>query len=345
MRGTIGRSAVVPETVTAANLNAAVCRIRLKERSHNEYVRDFLNSGAGRKQALRQDHKAIQGDLTLDAIAGFRVPLPHASKRRELVTAMDAAREARRAKLAEADALLSSLDDYLLDLLGIALPPPDPRIRYTVPLAAIAGGRFDPDYFHPERMLTVRAMQQVAGRLRCAPLRELVAFRRDLLATPGDNYLSIAHVQSHTGELVPADHNAAGSCFAFAEDDVLFGRLRPYLNKVYRAEFAGCCSTEFHVLQPLPGSGLQPDYLAAILRSGPILAQTRHMMTGNTHPRLANEDMAALVIPVPDDSIQATLAAEVRHRREQARTLRAEAEAGWAEAKRWFEEQLLGPAP
>jgi hypothetical protein len=30
---------------------------------------------------------------------------------------------------------------------------------------------------------------------------------------------------------------------------------------------------------------LLPDYLAAILRSTLILAQIRHMMTGNTHPR------------------------------------------------------------
>ena len=45
---------------------------------------------------------------------------------------------------------------------------------------------------------------------------------------------------------------------------------------------------------------LLPDFLAAVMRSSIIVAQTRHMMTGNTHPRLANEDVVGLLIPIPD---------------------------------------------
>jgi len=58
------------------------------------------------------------------------------------------------------------------------------------------------------------------------------------------------------------------------------------------------------------------------------------MMTGNTHPRLANDDVVNLIIPIPDLATQTTIASEVRRRREQARALRAEAETGWVEAKR-----------
>lgn len=344
MRGTIGRSAIVPDEVTTANMNAAVCRIRLKDPKQGAFVRDFLNCAVGRKQALRQGHKAVQGDLNLDAIAGFQIPLPPEQKRCELVAALNEGRAIRRAKLAEADALLALLDGYLLDLLGLAPPPADTRRSYAIHLGEVCTSRFDPDYFHPERVLTVRGMQQVAGRLRCTSLQEVVAFRRDQLATPGENYLSLAHVQSHTGELVAADDSAEGSCFAFQPDDVLFGRLRPYLNKVHRAEQAGCCSTEFHVMRVRKGCDLLPDYLATVLRSALILAQTRHMMTGNTHPRLTNDDVVNLVIPIPDSVTQDTIATEVRRRREQARRLRVEAETGWAQAKRRFEEQLLGPA-
>lgn len=69
------------------------------------------------------------------------------------------------------------------------------------------------------------------------------------------------------------------------------------------------------------------------------------MMTGNTHPRLTNEDVVSLVIPIPKDiAAQKAIANEARSRREEARRLRSEAEAGWHAAKRWFEEQLLGPA-
>ena len=125
---------------------------------------------------------------------------------------------------------------------------------------------------------------------------------------------------------------------------MLFTRLRPYLNKVYRAEMDGCCSTEFHVLRVKDGAALLPDYLAAVLRSRLALSQTVHMMTGNTHPRLTNDDVANLTIPIPSPEVQKRVAGEIRRRREQARRLRGEAEAGWATAKGRFEVQLLGTA-
>ena len=65
------------------------------------------------------------------------------------------------------------------------------------------------------------------------------------------------------------------------------------------------------------------------------------MMTGNAHPRLANEDVANLTIPIPSPEVQTRIADEVGRRREEARRLRAEAEASWAGAKGWFEGELL----
>ncbi len=198
-------------------------------------------------------------------------------------------------------------------------------------------------YFHPERILAIRALEHTTQELDCPRLEQVVNFIRDQIKTPGSNYLSLANVQSHTGELVTTDEEVTGACSLFQRDDVLFARLRPYLNKVHAAESDGCCSPEFHVLRVKNCENLRPDYLAAILRSSITLAQTRHMMTGNTHPRLTNEDVVNLVIPVPKLAVQEAIAAEARRRREEARRLRTEAETGWQAAKRWFEEQLLGP--
>lgn len=255
---------------------------------------------------------------------------------------MTSARAARRAKLAEADAFLAGLDGFLLDALGLTPPSKDDGKVFAVRrVDAQRQGHLNPDYFHPERILALRAMDASADRLDCHRLDEVVDFVREQIKTPGPNYLSLAHVQSHTGELVDANEESSGACSNFKRGDVLFARLRPYLNKVYRAEMDGCCSPEFHVLRTRNSKTLRADYLAAILRSSLILAQTRHMMTGNTHPRLTNEDVVNLVIPIPKPEVQETIVAEVCRRREEARRLRAEAEAGWKFAKRWFEEQLF----
>jgi type I restriction enzyme, S subunit len=67
------------------------------------------------------------------------------------------------------------------------------------------------------------------------------------------------------------------------------------------------------------------------------------MMTGNTHPRLTNDDVINLVVPVPDRRIQEEIAAEVARHREEARRLREEARNVWITARRRFEDDLLGP--
>ena len=95
------------------------------------------------------------------------------------------------------------------------------------------------------------------------------------------------------------------------------------------------------MLRVKDGETLLPEYLAAILRSRLVLSQTVHMMTGNTHPRLTNDDVGNLTIPIPSPEVQARVAGEIVRRREMARRLRGEAEAGWEGAKGWFEVQLL----
>ena len=261
-----------------------------------------------------------------------------------LVKTMVAARSARKAKLTEAEALLAGLDGFLLTALGLAAPRKDDRKFFaTTVRAAHAQLHLNAEYFHPERTLALRAMVAESARVPSAKLGKVVKFIRSQISTPGPRYLGLAHVQSNTGELVEANEDTFGSCSEFKKSDVLFARLRPYLNKVHRAEMDGCCSPEFYVLRVNHSQTLLPDYLAAILRSNLTLAQTRHMMTGNTHPRLTNEDVLNLVIPIPKKvSVQQAIVDEGRRRREEARRLRAEAEVGWHAAKRWFEEQLLG---
>ncbi len=66
--------------------------------------------------------------------------------------------------------------------------------------------------------------------------------------------------------------------------------------------------------------------------------------SGGNYPAITESELAKILIPIPDKAVQEAIATEARRRREEARRLRTEAEAGWEAAKHWFEEQLLGPA-
>ena len=107
----------------------------------------------------------------------------------------------------------------------------------------------------------------------------------------------------------------------------------------------GCvASTGFSVLRGVTASRVNREYLWCVLRTKMCLQQMLQRASGGNYPAITEPELAKVLLPVPKPAVQETIATEARRRREEARRLRAEAEAGWQAAKRWFEEQLLGPA-
>ena len=128
---------------------------------------------------------------------------------------------------------------------------------------------------------------------------DIVDFVREKETAKGSKYryIGMASIESHTGCLSGVLETAEGDAYKFRAGDILYGKLRPYLNKVWLADFDGICSTEFHVLRVK--SKTKSELLYNILLSDVILKQTIHMMTGNTHPRLSDDDVKKLIIPIP----------------------------------------------
>ena len=75
----------------------------------------------------------------------------------------------------------------------------------------------------------------------------------------------------------------------FKTNQVLYGRMRPYLNKVYKAEFDGACSGEFIVLECLPN--YSADLLQYILHAR-IFVKFVNEKTSGDRPRISYEEIA-----------------------------------------------------
>ena len=278
-------------------------------------------------------------NVNAEELRDLLVPLPSIDVQKHLLAELDAARAERDRALTEADALLTSIDMLVTQALGLPAITPQVPSSYAIRFGqARAASTLSSDYFHPERMGALKAINSLPN----APLSQLVDFQRNLSSTPGDKrYIGLASVASHSGQLTNAVEAASGQCFEFMADDVLYGRLRPYLNKVWLASFPGVSSTEFHVMRVRDRSTLLPAYLAVVMRTQLIVAQTRHMMTGNTHPRLANEDVVNLLLPLADKPTQQRIVDETTARQSEASRLRAHAETVWQRARERFEQQLL----
>jgi hypothetical protein len=302
-----------------------------------EYVYWYTKTKKYADWVQKLQRPSAQPNINKEEYKSLEVILPSRNDQLHFVSEMNVAFQRRAAKIREADALLAGMDEYVCSTLGVTLPTFTPRLGVAVTMAQVKADKaFNVEYYNAERTTIIDAIKTVPHKR----LGDCADFMRDLVSATSGWYLGLAGVQSNTGELSGADDEANGQAFSFSENNVLYCRLRPYLNKAWKAERGGVCSTEFHVIR-MKSDDVLPDYLAAVMRSQLILRQTRHMMTGNTHPRIGNEDVANLMIPVPNKDIQSKVTTEMQARQNTTRVLRSEAEAEWTAAKARFERELL----
>ena len=84
----------------------------------------------------------------------------------------------------------------------------------------------------------------------------------------------------------------------FEKDDILFGKLRPYLAKVTRTREAGFAGTEFLVLRARPDI-FRPIFLELLLRSKPFIDYVASHSVGAKMPRTEWEAIAAIPVAIP----------------------------------------------
>lgn len=162
--------------------------------------------------------------------------------------------------------------------------------------------RLDPEYYHVERRNELEKLKNSGVKL--LPLNQAARIIKKVVTETSDNlvYVGLEDVESNTCRFLNnSNKESFGSALSFERNDILYSKLRPYLNKVYLAEFDGVCSTEFVILRT---KAVSPKFLAIYLSSENVVKQTKHMMSGNTLPRLQTEDIHNLLIPILDSDKQ-----------------------------------------
>lgn len=287
---------------------------------------------------------SAQKNLNNQQLAQVPVVIPSKEIQAEMVSKMDAAYAAKKRKETEARQLLDSIDDYLLGELGIELPEQEDNTieshMFTRRLSEISGYRFDPNTYTKERLDAICSIEN--GVFDAKPLFQVLNHKTEKTSVveEGTTYIGLENIESNTGELIKTEEKESISSAAiFGGDDILFPKLRPYLNKVFYSDIEGLCSTEFHVLHSTSESN---EYIANFLRSKVVVAQTKNLMSGNTLPRLQYEDIQKLLIPIPDIEKQEEIINHINAIRNQAKDLRQQAKTDLEQAKTAVEAMILG---
>jgi type I restriction enzyme S subunit len=141
-------------------------------------------------------------------------------------------------------------------------------------------------------------------------------------------YLSLEHIESITGRILrqpsePVQDEGKSTSFGFDARHILYGKLRPYLNKVALPEFEGRCTTE---LIPLLPTNADRHYIAWLLRRPETVAAAMRGKTGSRMPRADMDDLLRLKIPLPPLAEQRRIAAILQDQLAAVERARAAAE-------------------
>lgn len=115
------------------------------------------------------------------------------------------------------------------------------------------------------------------------------------------NYIGLENIVSNTGEITGTTSieisELKSTKSLFQKDDILFGKLRPNLNKVWYASFDGICSTDILVLRASSKRVLSKLY-STILRSEYFNQQVLRGLKGAQLPRISFDYLSTIKVPL-----------------------------------------------
>lgn len=127
------------------------------------------------------------------------------------------------------------------------------------------------------------------------------------------NYVGLDNISQGSGELIgevvsnPKEIKSTKT--VFKANHILYGKLRPNLNKVYFSKIEGICSTDIFVLEAK--EEIEPKFFAYHFLSQQFNDEVMKGIKGAQLPRVGYEYFSTLVIPKPPTETQRQIVAQI----------------------------------
>jgi len=265
-----------------ATTNQAVCAIFPSEVVNRNYLFYFLRYC--RSQLIAASFGGAQPNISQEIVRNIDIPIPFTLAEQQRIAArieahmaeITIARAAAEAELAAAEELAAA---YLHEVFES-----DELIRWeTVRLGDTL--RLRKDVVHPRNSPTGQAV-----------------------------FVGLEHIQSGTGIRSGAQNvemsQLTGRKPRFYKGDIVYGYLRPYLNKVWIAEFEGLCSVDQYVYS-VRSEVADTAFIAWFMRSPTYLTRAPIDTTPGQLPRIRTEEVASVEVNLPPAEIQRRISSQI----------------------------------
>ncbi|REL39139.1 restriction endonuclease subunit S [Rhodohalobacter sp. SW132] len=142
-------------------------------------------------------------------------------------------------------------------------------------------------------------------------LKDVCEYDKTTNEKTGIPYVGLADIESNTGrfigDLTPKEMKSR--TFYFNENHLLYGRLRPYLNKILIPSFEGHCSTEIFPVKT--SNRILNTYIFYWFLKPSTVQNINNTSTGARMPRANMDDVLQFEIPVPDIVVQKKIVNEL----------------------------------
>jgi type I restriction enzyme, S subunit len=355
--GSTGNCCVV-RGVERANINQAIVKIRPLLHIDPDYLSIFLNSKYGRFQTNRLANGAVQLNVNFSEVGDIKVAIPSLETQRSLVAEIEAARQTRKQKLAQADELLSSLNVHLLDQLGLSAPIEKDQQIFAIQVGQIKS-RLDSYSNQPRFRKLIQTLQS-----HQFPCSQLSAVATDIFSgvTPksgGDAYTDklkgIPFIRSgeitKDGSVVEDNtlfikseiHEKLMRHSQLQQDDLLIAIVGATIGSVgvYGRSTPANINQAIAAVR-LDHSQVLPHFARWFLSSPVGQAILDYLKRPVARANINLEEIGEIFILIPPLEIQHSVIKQVDQARIEVRKLRQEAETEWEAAKTRFEQKLLG---
>jgi len=228
-------------------------------------------------------------------VAGLRIPLPPLPEQALIVRFLDWTERRLRKAISLRQKRIKLLEEYKQTLINEAVTGKiDVRTGKPYPAYKDSGVEWlgkVPEYWEVRRLKST--VSQINIQVNSKNIDDL--------------YIALENVESWTGRysVISGEVKFESQVKRFEPDDILLGKLRPYLAKVIRPSLPGVCVSEFLVLRP--SSVFLPYYLELMVRSFSFINFVNSSTYGAKMPRAEWIFIGNMLVPLPPLPEQAAI--------------------------------------
>lgn len=261
MMGTIGKCFVVPADIEPGIMDSHLIRLKLDDSKLTaSFLSQLFQTRVVSDQLRQLSVGGIMEGLSSKIVKLLNIPTPTIKEQAAIVEA-----------LSDVDAFIESLKQ----LIG--------KKRY-IKLGAMQ------ELLYPKKGWVIHKLGDI-----CTLSKD----RFDPLSSNIERIcIELEHLSSGTGRLLGSftTKGLRSQKAVFQKGDILFGKLRPYLRKYWRATFEGVCSTEIWVIKP--NIGIDSEWLYWLIQTDQFV-NAANKSTGTKMPRAEWGTVKQMEVSVP----------------------------------------------